>query len=191
MSLVKAKQSLFSPMILAVVFCAFIFSSAVQGSESARALSLFQAIDERLGYMEDVALFKARNRIPVEDIEREKIVLSDAKKLAASRGLDPNSMERFFITQIGAAKAIQYRYRAELLTREIPTRSVDLQSDIRPALDRLGSDIVILFATLLQSRSAMGEESRERFMSTLQSRLLAYAEREALFDAMLEVRRSQ
>jgi chorismate mutase len=141
--------------------------------------------------MEDVALFKARNRISVEDIEREKIVLSDAKKLAASRGLDPNSMERFFITQIGAAKAIQYRYRAELLTRDMPTRSVDLQSDIRPALDSLGSKIVMLFATLLQSRSIMREENRERFMSTLQSRLLADAEKEALFDAMLEVRRSQ
>lgn len=191
MSLVKAKNSLFSPMILTVVLCAFIFSSAVQGSESAPALSLFQAIDERLGYMEDVALFKARNRISVEDIEREKIVLSDAKKLAASRGLDPNSMERFFITQIGAAKAIQYRYRAELLTRDMPTRSVDLQSDIRPALDSLGSKIVMLFATLLQSRSIMREENRERFMSTLQSRLLADAEKEALFDAMLEVRRSQ
>ena len=97
----------------------------------------------------------------------------------------------FFIAQVSAAKAIQYRYSAELLTREIPTRPIDLQSDIRPELDRLGSDIVMLFSMTLQSRSAMGEESRERFMSTLQSRFLAEAERGALFDAMLEVRRSQ
>jgi hypothetical protein len=55
----------------------------------------------------------------------------------------------------------------------------------------LGGDIVMLFAMLLQSRSAIGEERRERFMSTLQSRFLADAEREALFDAMLKVRRSQ
>jgi chorismate mutase len=100
-------------------------------------------------------------------------------------------MERFFIAQISAAKAIQYRYRTELLTREIPTRPIDLQSDVRPELDRLGSDIVKLFATALQSRPAIIEERRERFMSILQSRLLVDAEREALFDAMLEVRRSQ
>ena len=141
--------------------------------------------------MEDVGAYKAQNKIPIEDVEREKIVLSKAKELAAAHGLDHNSMERFFIAQISAAKAIQYRYRAELLTREIPTKPIDLQSDIRPELDRLDSDIVKLFATALQSRSAIAEERRERFMSTLKSRLLVDAEREALFDAMLEVRRSQ
>ena len=141
--------------------------------------------------MEDVGAYKAQNKIPVEDVEREKIVLSKVKELAAAHGLDHNSMERFFIAQISAAKAIQYRYRAELLTRVIPTRPIDLQSDIRPELDRLDSDIVKLFATALQSRSAIAEERRERFMSTLKSRLLVDAEREALFDAMLEVRRSQ
>ena len=171
--------------------------------------------------MEDVGAYKAQNKIPVEDVEREKIVLSKVKELAAAHGLDHNSMERFFIAQISAAKAIQYRHRAELLTRVIPTRPIDLQSDIRPELDRLDrfdrldrldrfdrldrldrldrfdrldrldSDIVKLFATALQSRSAIAEERRERFMSTLKSRLLVDAGREALFDAMLEVRRSQ
>lgn len=176
---------------LAVILSAVIFSSAAHSAESDLRFELFQAIGERLGYMEDVALFKAQNKIPVEDIEREQLVVSNAKELATSHGLDSDSMERFFLAQINAAKAIQYRYRAELLTSRMPARSVDLQSEIRPALDRLGSNIVMLFATLLQNRSAIGEESRERFMSTLQSRLLADAEREALFDAMLEVRRSQ
>jgi chorismate mutase len=191
MSLVAAKKPRSLSMNLTVLFSAFVFSGAAHSAESGLSLSLFQAIDERLGYMEDVALFKAQNQIPIEDIEREEIVLSDAKELAARLGLDPNSMERFFIAQISAAKAIQYRYRAELLTREMPTKSIGLQSNIRPALDRLGSDIVTLFARLLQSQSAMEGESRDRFMSILQARLLADTEREALFDAMLEVRRSQ
>ena len=174
---------------LSVILSTLIFSSTIHGAESEP--SLFQAIAERLAYMEDVAVYKAQNKIPVEDVGREKRVLSNAKELATTHGLDPDSMERFFIAQISAAKAIQYRYSAELLTREIPTRPIDLQSDIRPELDRLGGDIVMLFAMLLQSRSAIGEERRERFMSTLQNRFLADAEREALFDAMLKVRRSQ
>ena len=177
------------PICLSVILSALIFTSTIHGAESES--SLFQAIDERLGYIKDVAVYKAQNQIPDEDVGREKIVLSNAKELAAIHGLDPDSMERFFIAQVSAAKAIQYRYSAELLTREIPTRPIDLQSDIRPELDRLGSDIVMLFSMTLQSRSAMGEESRERFISTLQSRFLADAERGALFDAMLEVRRSQ
>jgi len=185
MNIAPAKKS----TCLSMMLSALIFSSAAHGAES--ELSLFQAIDERLGYMEDVALFKAQNQIPVEDIEREGVVLADAKELATSHGLDSNSMERFFIAQINAAKAIQYRYRAELLTREMPARSVDLQTDSRPALDRLSSEIVMLFAALSRSRPAMEEGSREIFMNTLESRLLADAEKEALFDAMLEVRRSQ
>jgi len=187
----KAKQHLFRSIIIAIIFATLPFSGTVQGAESELQLALFQAINERLDYMNDVALFKAQNKIPVEDVEREKIVLSDAKELAASHGLDPDSIERFFIAQINAAKAIQYRYRAELLTRETPTLSIDLQADIRPALDRLGSDIVTLFATVLQNESSIGEESREGFMRTLQNLLLADAERTALFDAMLEVRRSR
>tara|TARA_B110000858_G_scaffold198514_1_gene266017 strand:- start:31935 stop:32510 length:576 start_codon:yes stop_codon:yes gene_type:complete len=188
MSIKKAKTSIRPSMMLTMIFYAFIFSTAVRGAELELPYSLFQAINERLEYMEDVALFKAQNYIPIEDVEREKIVLSDAKEVAAKHGLDPDSMERFFIAQINAAKAIQYRYRAEALTRAMPTRSVDLQSEIRPALTRLGSHIVTLFAAQLQNQTPIEEESRERFMKTLQSRLLADTEREALFDAMLEVR---
>jgi chorismate mutase len=191
MSLVKAKKNRFLSMTFAMVFGAFILSSAVQSAEPELSDSLFQTIDERLGYMEDVALFKAQNRIPVEDIAREKVVLFDAKELASSHRLNPDSMERFFIAQISAAKAIQYRYSAELLTLEMPTRSIDLQSEIRPALDQLGSEIVSLFSALLESRATIVEKDREQFMNTLQSRLLDDSEREALFDAMLEVRRSQ
>jgi chorismate mutase len=191
MSLVKAKKNRFLSMTFEMVFSAFILSSAVQSAEPELSDSLFQTIDERLGYMEDVALFKAQNRIPVEDIAREKVVLFDAKELASSHRLNPDSMEHFFIAQISAAKAIQYRYSAELLALEMPTRSIDLQSEIRPALDRLGGEIVSLFSALLESRATIVEKDREQFMNTLQSRLLDDSEREALFDAMLEVRRSQ
>jgi chorismate mutase len=82
MSLVKAKKNRFLSMTFEMVFSAFILSSAVQSAEPELSDSLFQTIDERLGYMEDVALFKAQNRIPVEDIAREKVVLFDAKELA-------------------------------------------------------------------------------------------------------------
>ena len=190
-SMKKVKRPSLPPIIFAMILGTFIFSSTAHSAEDKLPYSLFQAINERLGYMEDVALFKAQNHLPIEDIQREKIVLSDAKELAASHGLDPESMERFFIAQINAAKAIQYRYRAELLTRELPTRKVDLQSEIRPALSQLGSHIVALFAAQLQDQTLIAEEYRKQFMGTLQSRLLADTEREALFDAMLEVRSQQ
>lgn len=141
--------------------------------------------------MEDVALFKAQNGAPIEDLAREQIVLSDAKRLAASRGLKPESMESFFQAQMNAAKAIQYRHRADLLIRKLPEQSINLASELRPALDRLGDAIVELFATLLSRPAAIEEEHRELFMDTLQRRWLTTADEDALFNAMLKVRLDQ
>ncbi len=164
-----------------------LLSTCARGAESESVLALFRAIDERLGYMEEVGLYKAKNQIPIEDLERERIVLLDAKNLAASQGLDPESMETFFIAQINAAKAIQYRYRADLLSQEMPTRTVDLQTDIRPALDQLGSDIIRLFAVLLSNDHLLNERDRDLFLATVQRNLLTDADKQALYGAMLEV----
>ncbi len=141
--------------------------------------------------MEDVALFKAQNQIPVEDSAREQIVLRDAKELAATLGLDSQSMEQFFVAQINAAKAIQYRYRAELLTQDLPNRTVNLDATIRPELDRLGVEIVRLFAEFLRAGSILGEKQREQFTLALRSSHLTQADKSALFDAMKQVRLAQ
>jgi len=176
-----------------VVLVGLLSASLFLGSLRAEALNtqtlLFHAIDERLSHMEDVALFKAQNQIPVEDIEREKIVLSDSRELANLFGLEPESMEGFFQAQINTAKAIQYRFRAELQTAVIPTDAIDLSSEIRPALDRLGKEIVVLFSKLLQEPHALHEGSRTSFMQILDRRLLDDADKNALFNAMIDVRR--
>lgn len=97
-------------------------------------------------------------------------------------------METFFIAQINAAKAIQYRYRAQLLSQEMPTRSVDIQADIRPALDQLGSDIIRLFAALLSNDHLLNERDRDLFQATIAPNLLTDADKQALYGAMLEVK---
>ena len=89
LGLVPAKKTIY----LSVILSTLIFASIIHGA--AAEPSLVQAISERLSYMEDVGAYKAQNKIPVEDVEREKIVLSKAKELAAAHGLDHNSMERF------------------------------------------------------------------------------------------------
>lgn len=181
------RKSTFIPMI----FSALLLSSAVYSADRDLTVSLFTAIDERLAYMENVALYKAQNHLPIEDIEREESVIADAIALAASHGLKPDSMEQFFRAQINAAKAIQYRYRAELLNRETSIQVLDLQTEVRPALDQLGTEIVTLFALLMDSQISITEETRELFRASIQHRLLMEADLDALFDAMLEVRRSE
>lgn len=170
-----------------LIATALVLSNLASGAEHPADQPLFLAINERLGYMEAVALYKAQNRIPVEDIERERIVVDDAKAQASTLGLDAESMERFFVAQIDAAKAIQYRYRAELLSLTPPSGSVDLETEIRPALDRLGEEIVRLFAERLRAGGSLDEASRGSFVSTLRSAYLSDADRNSLFDAMRDV----
>ena len=183
-------DSLIANRYLPLLLClsSVLLPTCARSAESDSTLALFQAIDERLGYMEEVGLYKAKNQIPIEELERERIVLNDAKNRAASQGLDPESMETFFIAQINAAKAIQYRYRAQLLIQEIPTRNVDLQTGIRPALDQLGSDIIRLFAVLLSNEHLLNEQDRDLFLAAIQRNLLTDADKQALFSAMLEVK---
>lgn len=97
-------------------YCLFVIFSFHANAEENAASTLFKTINDRLSYMEDVALFKAVNHLPIEDSVREKKVIANAKTSAASKGLDPDSVEAFFEAQISVAKAIQYRYRADLLS---------------------------------------------------------------------------
>jgi chorismate mutase len=103
---------------------------------------LFNAINERLSYTEDVALFKAQRYLPIEDIEREKAVLDKAKISANIEGLDPSYVGDFFKAQIATAKAIQFRYRADPLSKPSPEKPRDLQEEVRPALLDLGDKII-------------------------------------------------
>lgn len=184
MSALFAKHLLLQSLLATAVF----LSSTVRGAENENIGALFLAINERLGHMEDVALYKAQNQIPVEDIEREKAVLENAKALAAAQGIYAASMERFFAAQIKAAKVIQYRHRAELLIQELPTKTVDLNRQIRPALDSLGLEIVRLFAQMLRAGEFIEEQQSASFLATQSSRHLTEADKLVLFDAMREVR---
>ena len=124
-----------------LLFAAMLLFSH-QASAEVIASELFKAINERLGYMEDVALFKARRQLAIEDIEREKIVIEKAKKSAQNKGLDPDSVEAFFKAQISVAKAIQFRYRADLLSQPTSREPRDLKQEIRPQLISLGDQII-------------------------------------------------
>ena len=175
-------------LLITIFLCLTVRADAAHGAESDAFVPLYSLLNERLGYMEDVARYKTQNQIPVEDREREAIVLEDAYQLAATAGIDAATMEEFFAAQIAAAKAIQYRFRADMLTRSMPERTIDLEREIRPALDRLGTDIVRMFAEILRAGLVMQEEGRDLFSSTLTASLLTDADKDALFNAMLRVR---
>jgi chorismate mutase len=152
------------------------------------AITAFQLINERLKHMEDVAMYKSVNGLPVEDLPREKIVIENAVLAAESQGLLGDSIENFFITQINVAKAIQYRSLADWLSSPISKPTPDLPNQIRPKLTELGDEIVKELAILLSHEGRIGESLRESFQLHMSVNKVSAAEVDLLFDSLLLVR---
>jgi|FLOH01.1.fsa_nt_gi chorismate mutase len=152
------------------------------------AAELFSTIRQRLDLMQSIALYKAQNQIPIENVDREIIVIADAKRAAAREGLDADSIEEFFVAQIAVAKAIQYRYRAELLSDSTRLPAIDLDTEIRPEITELGGRIVILLARYLRSANTLDPALREPFNQALTTRFVSPADKTMVFDALLKAR---
>ncbi|MDD1781060.1 gamma subclass chorismate mutase AroQ [Enterovibrio sp. ZSDZ35] len=150
--------------------------------------SLFTAINERLSYMEDVALFKANNQRPIEDIEREKVVINKASESAKASGLNQQSVIGFFTAQISAAKAIQYRYRADLLTEGTARKPRDLTTEVRPELIRLGKTINTEVALFLREGREFRSSDWHTFESTINQEYLTSKDKKKLFNALTQIR---
>ena len=84
----------------------------------------------RLAFMPPVASWKSARGVPIENLERERVVLEAAERSAARFGLDPRPVRDWFALQIDLAKAVQRRTPAAAPSLEL--------EEIRPALIRLG-----------------------------------------------------
>jgi chorismate mutase-like protein len=165
---------------LAALLAAILVSA---GSAGASTGTLFSAVNERLSFMQAVAAWKADNNRPVEDLEREKVVLEAARKQAAEIGLSADSVTLFFQAQIDAAKDIQFCWIARWKEGTARPDSVpDLVQDVRPALLKLGNDILQELAT-----TSVAATDRAAFDVALTVDCLSESARKALFDGLLGI----
>ncbi len=153
--------------------------------------ALFVLINERLSVMEQVALYKYRNKVAVEDLERERQVIENSTLGAARRGLDPESIEAFFAAQIAVAKAIQYRHLADWQSAPNPEQAPDLANRIRPALNELGDRIIDSLALLLQSGERIDEQHRQVFLEAMTVEKVSDSDKTLLFESLAAVKAGQ
>jgi len=176
-------------MLRLCLFSCLLFSSGISAqSVDGSIAELFNSINERLDHMESVGLYKSQNQLPIEDVTRETVVIETAMQTAAEEGVNPGSVEHFYHTQISVAKAIQYRFRAELLSTPDNSKAADLENEIRPAISALGDKILILLADYLQKDSQISPDLRTQFNQSISNRFVSPADKKMLFDALLEVR---
>lgn len=164
-------------------------ANATQNSaENDSAHQFFNTINQRLSYMPDVALYKAQHQLAIENIAREQVVINAAIKEASKLGLDSRKIRKFFVVQIDAAKAIQYRYRAELLSDPIEKLAPDLNQSIRPALIKLGDKINQQMAKHIKQFGVFKSSQQALFFRTIQQPLMSKRDKQRLFDALLAIK---
>ncbi|MTI01562.1 gamma subclass chorismate mutase AroQ [Roseibium sp. RKSG952] len=151
----------------------------LSGTPALADAQLFGLIDERLEWMRDVAAFKYANDKPVEDVERENVVLSKTVEQAQGAGIDPISARKFFEAQIEAAKEIQTCWIARWTDgeEEAPTEYRDLADEVRPALISLGGEII----QQISQHTPVPETSGPEFDAQVQVDCLSDATRGELF----------
>ena len=154
---------------------------------SASTPSIGNLINERLSLMKDVAGYKAQHHQAVEDLQQEKKVLESATADADSLGLKGESVRPFIQAQMDAAKAIQYRYRADWLASPEPGWQPRPLAQVRPQIAQLSSQILQRLAERLRT-GPLGEADRAAFMASVDQVNLSAADKRRLADALLAVR---
>ncbi|WP_284191103.1 gamma subclass chorismate mutase AroQ [Vibrio zhanjiangensis] len=170
--------------ILATLLTLPIFSYAQGNSES-----VFEKINQRMNYMQDVALYKINHHLAIEDLEREAVVIEKSKAASEKYGLDGTSTTELTVSLISAAKAIQYRYRADMLTQiaDVPQTPRDLKTEIRPALIKLGNELNASISDYLNTGEVFTDEQYQAFSSTITNPYLKDNDKKLIFSALQNI----
>ncbi|NDL62784.1 gamma subclass chorismate mutase AroQ [Acerihabitans arboris] len=169
-------------------FCLLILLSHSAMAATDKPADLFQLIDQRLKFMKDVACYKARHHLPVEDVAREDQVLRHGLQQASRAGFAGDEFRLFLQVQMSAAKAVQYRMRAEL--EFLPAQrclSPEL-SVTRQKISALDDRILRHYAALQHAGGHISPDDFQRFEQILDTRYLKHGEKYALFIALMHAR---
>ncbi|MCZ6501754.1 MAG: gamma subclass chorismate mutase AroQ, partial [Gammaproteobacteria bacterium] len=149
---------------------------------SADNQELFGLISERLSYMDEVATYKFIHGLPIEDLERENVVLDHAAFDGLVYGIKVETSRTFFLQQISAAKEIQRYWFEQFKTQPIPAKGPDLNDVIRPELVRLGESI-----TRQLANDAKSGLSLENFLKTVDIEGLSTLSKQSMYEALTAI----
>lgn len=163
-----------------------MWSFSTYADQRQAAEELFDLINQRLSYMEDVALYKAQHGLAVEDKEREAIVIANTAQSAEMNGIEISSAETFFAAQIEVAKYIQWRVLEVHSEQEIAEAAPrDLIEEIRPALNQLGDSMLESISDYLKHYGPVAEDQMDLFNQRVVNAYLSTEQRKDLFDALV------
>lgn len=160
-------------------------------SNTLSVTTLAELVQQRLSYMKDVAAYKWKHQLPIEDLEREQVVLQSSMQQAATYGLDSTSTQAFFEAQITSAKLIQEYWFDQWTTHGFDKQLTfrDLNSEVRPALLESGKQTleVISRLKLWEKPASFITQHRFHFKNTLTTEGLPRRARHLLYKAATQI----
>ncbi len=150
--------------------------------------SLSLLINQRLSCMQAVARFKAVNHLVIEDIAQENRVLARSVSRAKALGLDAASVKPFITAQMNAAKAIQYRYRADWLIKPQLHQQPHHLDDLRSKIATLGDKLLVTLHAVLTDGTVMDDRRHRQFIRIVNQHHLSDEDREQLFNTLKAVK---
>jgi chorismate mutase len=125
--------------VFRLLLLTFVGACASQPRELESVERLVSLVEQRLSLMDGVARSKWTSGAPIEDLPRERQIISAIGGEASAYGLERAFVEEFFRAQIEASKVIQRaRFATWTASRQPPfAQPPDLQREIRPQLDAL------------------------------------------------------
>ncbi|WP_047710150.1 chorismate mutase [Pectobacterium atrosepticum] len=152
------------------------------------SFGIYQLIQERMVLMKDVAGYKARQHLPVEDLKQEDRILSKAREQSAAVGLSPQSTQLFFTSLMNASKAIQYRYMADwLATPESDWMPLSLNDTIRPTLLTIDDQLLISIKRYLANGGYFAPQQEATFLSSINVEHLSQNDKRQIYAALSHI----
>ena len=153
-----------------------LFASSVLAEDA----DVYQLIQKRLELMDEVAAYKWINKLPVEDLAREAVVLQNATIQSLKVGIRIEHSKQFFLQQIEAAKEIQRYWYSYWENNPAPENAPDLRNVVRPELTRLGNEII---SNLLQTQAV----HPDKFFTELTVEGLSEGSKKRLYAAVASI----
>ncbi len=108
-----------------------------------------EVVKSRLLIMPDVARFKYETDTPVEDLEREKQIISEFVAKANDKGIEKNLAKQIIIAQISASKSLQNKLIQKWKAAPPESKFIgDLKSTIRPQIDIANAEFLEILVIL-------------------------------------------
>lgn len=124
-------------------------------------ITLVALASQRLALALPVAHWKWANNRPIEDPQREAVLLREVDARARAAGVDPAFAQRFFRDQIDASKQMQTALFEKWRTTRPPQGPApELGTTTRPALDRLTQSMIASLVGVQALRDAPDCPSR-------------------------------